>query len=313
MKWIKKGRIFKPDGRYDWMQEYAQVPVPLVYDDRLRIFYTTRPLQKNGQSVSEVSYIDVARNDPSKILYVHDKPVLPLGGIGTFDEFGIHPCMMLREENEIRFYYQGWTRMYSVPYTTSLGLAVSKDGGNTFQKIGAGPLLCRAADHPFLDNGFFILKENGTYHMVYATCREWIDVNGRLEPVYYLVQATSQDGLNWQRDSRALVPSRCPNEASGRPTMIKHNGRYHMWFCFRNAEDFRGNVSGAYRIGYAFSEDLDHWTRDDAAAGIDLSPGEWDSEMQAYPYVLELDGKIYLFYCGNGFGKEGFGYAELEI
>ena len=31
----------------------------------------------------------------------------------------------------------------------------------------------------------------------------------------------------------------------------------------------------------------------------------------AYPYLLRTDEHVFLFYCGNGFGAEGFGVAEL--
>ena len=32
-----------------------------------------------------------------------------------------------------------------------------------------------------------------------------------------------------------------------------------------------------------------------------------------YNKIIELNGKIIMLYCGNYFGKTGFGYAELEI
>ena len=84
-----------------------------------------------------------------------------------------------------------------------------------------------------------------------------------------------------------------------------------MWFCYRPALDFR-NSSRGYRIGYAFSHDMKEWKRDDSKAGIDISQDEsWDSQMICYPYVFTLDNKIIMLYCGNYFGKSGFGYAEL--
>ena len=39
----------------------------------------------------------------------------------------------------------------------------------------------------------------------------------------------------------------------------------------------------------------------------------WDSKMMAYPYVVCENDKYYMFYCGNGFRVEGFGYAELDL
>jgi len=46
---------------------------------------------------------------------------------------------------------------------------------------------------------------------------------------------------------------------------------------------------------------------------IDVSEEGWDSEMLAYPFFYKHNEKVYMFYNGNGFGKSGFGYAELEL
>jgi hypothetical protein len=84
-----------------------------------------------------------------------------------------------------------------------------------------------------------------------------------------------------------------------------------MFFCYRYSLNFRGRDKG-YRIGYAVSDDLVNWVRDDIKAGIDISEEGWDSEMISYPHVFELDSKIYMFYLGNQVGRFGFGLAQLE-
>ena len=35
----------------------------------------------------------------------------------------------------------------------------------------------------------------------------------------------------------------------------------------------------------------------------------WDSDMTAYPYVVVHEGRKFMFYNGNNFGKTGVGYA----
>jgi hypothetical protein len=52
--------------------------------------------------------------------------------------------------------------------------------------------------------------------------------------------------------------------------------------------------------------------RDDAAAGIDVSPSGWDADMLCYPHVFWCDGRAYMLYNGNAFGRDGFGVAVLE-
>ena len=85
-----------------------------------------------------------------------------------------------------------------------------------------------------------------------------------------------------------------------------------MFFCYRQVADFRKNRDKAYRIGYAYSEDLNNWTRDDDCVGIDVSMDGWDSDMLCYPHVFCCDDKIYMLYNGNEFGRFGFGLAVLE-
>jgi hypothetical protein len=34
--------------------------------------------------------------------------------------------------------------------------------------------------------------------------------------------------------------------------------------------------------------------------------------MMAYPFVIDINHRKYMFYNGNGFGKSGIGYAVLE-
>ena len=53
------------------------------------------------------------------------------------------------------------------------------------------------------------------------------------------------------------------------------------------------------------------WHRADTLGELLPSGKGWDSEMTCYPWVLELNGKTYLFYSGNYMGRDGFGYAEL--
>ncbi len=40
---------------------------------------------------------------------------------------------------------------------------------------------------------------------------------------------------------------------------------------------------------------------------------DFDSNMSAYPCIIELQNKSYMIYNGNEYGKFGFGYAEIEF
>jgi len=311
-KWEKKGLIFVPAGRYEWMHSHAQNPTVLILDDRLRIYFTCRPRKdKDGNVTAVTTFVDVKKNDPSQIIYIHDCPILTMGDTGTFDQFGVMPGAVLKVGDEVWLFYVGWVRSQGVPYNHAIGLAISDDEGFEFRRLGRGPILGRTPKEPFLQNSPYVFIQGELFHMWYSSGIEWIEHEGRMESIYVLMHATSSDGIQWNRESSPCVSGVVESECQTNPSVIEIDNRFHMWFCYRCGLDFR-NAERGYRIGYAWSEDLINWHRDDDRGALTPSREGWDSQMVCYPCVVKVNGNIYMFYSGNYFGRDGFGYAVLS-
>lgn len=315
MKWKKLGRIFDPT-KYKLpnnCKEYAQSPQTLVFDDFIRIYFSTREKDETGKFKSHIAFIEMDKN-LKNITNVSTDTVIKLGSLGCFDEHGIFPMSVLRDGNRILAYTTGWNRKISVSVDTSIGLAISTDDGKTFQKYGEGPILTSSLQEPFLIGDAFVVKFDDSYHMWYIYGKRWFKHQKEAPPdrVYKIGHATSNDGISWRKEGRQLIVDKInSNECQALPTVIYLNNTYHMYFCYRRAIGFRNDKDCGYRIGYAYSEDLLNWIRDDDNAGIDVSNGDWDSDMQCYPHVFRCDGKTYMLYNGNEFGRFGFGLAVL--
>ena len=316
-KWKKKGIIFNPVSRYEWMNTHAQVPYTLAMDgDILRVYFSTREAQDiNGNFKSYSAYVDLDINNFDNIINVSQKPIINLGGSGEFDEFGSMAGSVCKHDNEYWLYYCGWQRSLSTPYNWAIGLAKSNDKGDFFRKIGPGPIVGPAINEPYLQACPIVYKfsESTCWHMFYLSGVKWINVEGnKKESQYLIMHATSKDGVSWNRSSKAIIEPLVDDECQTSSSIFYKDGFYHMFFSYRHGVDFRVNKARGYRIGYAYSSDLANWKRDDSLAGIDVSEKGWDSEMIAYPHVFTVAGKYFMLYCGNDFGKNGFGYAALE-
>jgi len=79
----------------------------------------------------------------------------------------------------------------------------------------------------------------------------------------------------------------------------------------RDSRDFRGG-RGNYRLGYSESANGTDWERKDGSLGPEVATGNWEKEMQHYPFVIDVACKRYMFYNGNGFGRSGYGIAEWQ-
>ena len=318
MKWRKLGKIFDPT-EYELPNgcvEFAQSPQALVFDDFVRIYFSTRAVDpENGKYLSHIAFVDMdltLRN----VIRVADKQVIPLGELGAFDEHGIFPMSVMRHGDTILGYTCGWNRRVSVSVDTAIGMAVSYDEGLTFQRQGPGPVLAASLHEPFLVGDGYVRLVGETFYMWYIFGTSWKSYSPNSAPdrIYKIGQATSRDGTRWvKQDGCAIVPDRLgEDESQALPTVIEIEGRHHMFFCYRQSFDFRKNPSRGYRIGHAVSDDLMRWSRDDEMPALEVSEGAWDSDMMCYPNVFECRGEIYLLYNGNQFGRYGFGLAVLE-
>lgn len=309
MKWKKKGLIFRPAGDLEWMATHAGIPTPTkISEEIVRIYFSTR----SKAIRSAITFIDVEAANPGNIVYVHDQPVLSAGELGTFDDGGVGPYCVVDVDDKKWLYYGGWNAGVTVAYRNAIGLAVSEDGGLTFQRVCPGAIVDRNQWEPHFTTAAEVMRDHGKWRMWYGSATEWTIIDGKPEPRYQIKYAESLDGINWIRDNIVCIKYASELEANARPCVLREDGIYKMWFCFRGSRGYRTNRAESYRLGYAESPDGIEWTRKDGAVGIDRSDEGWDSVMMCYPYIYTHRGKKYLLYNGNGFGESGFGYAVLD-
>jgi hypothetical protein len=309
-KWIKKGLIYKPSGNAWWARTHASVPTVDATDpERWRIYFGTR----DEMNRNRISYIEVEAGNPSNILYQHDAPVLDLGRLGTFDDCGVMPSWILDHEGKKYLYYIGWTVRTTIPYHNSIGLAISTDGGRTFERFSEGPIIGQTCSEPFIAASCCVIIEEGVWKNWYLSGTGWTLIEGRPEPHYHIKYAESKDGIHWNREGIIAIDYRSEREAGiARPAVLKEVGRYRMWYSYRAGAGYRTDPDASYRIGYAESKDGISWTRLDDRISADLSSDTWDSDMMEYAHVIQYRNIKYMFYNGNKFGHSGFGFAALS-
>lgn len=303
--WLKLGRIWFADGSYDWMISHTTAPSALYLgDSKFRIYFNSR----NRENKSQPGYIDIKfENQYSvKVINVSERPVLKLGDPGLFDDAAIFAQSFVKRNELIYMYYNGWMRGVSVPYYTSIGLAISKDGGLSFNRYSPAPILCRSKIDPYGTGSPWVIYEDGIWRMWYLSIVRfgWIDGN----PMYYyhIKYAESEDGIHWDRRGIVAIDFEHPGETRiARPCVIYEDGIYKMWYCYAIG-------LGGYKIGYAESEDGIKWIRKDDDISFMGEVGDWDRGMMAYPFVFKYRNRKYMIYSGNEYGKGGMGLAILK-
>lgn len=279
------------------MVSHAAYPTPLrLSADRLRIYFNTRDTQKRGL----LAWIDVDPADPFRILDIAEEPALAPGPVGTFDDRGISNGSIQRIGDEIRLYYLGWNQAVDVPFRNSIGLAVSRDGAR-FERRFEGPLLDRSRFDPFTLTYPFVqpADDAGPWRMYYGSSREAgnIDENFR----HVMTEATSSDGIDWRPRGTEIVSLGKGERAITRPWRMDTESAQLLLYSIRRDQ---------YRIG-ASVRDGEEWRRisDDL---LGPSDDDWDSDASCYPAIIDFAGGCGLLYCGNGYGRTGFGLALIE-
>jgi len=302
LRWTKKGLVYCPRGDSEWARHSALQPTPyLTQDGTLRVFVGLR----DDQGISRVGFVDVEPDNPSRVLRVSRSPLLDIGEPGAFDDNGVVPCAIVERGEQTYLYYAGYQLGRKVRFLAFGGLAVSRDGGDSFVRYSKVPVVDRADEGLFFRAVHSVLFENGVYRVWYGTGSSWIQSGDKTLPVYNIRHMVSKDGINFPRSGVVCVETRDDEYRVGRPFVVKQGDKYSMFYSVAT------RMSG-YRLGYAESDDGIHWSRRDDKIGLDVSDNGWDSQMIAYSSLVNYKHQTYLFYNGNEMGRTGFGYAVLE-
>lgn len=228
MKWIKKGLIFKPEGQHEWVMTHAMLPVAdHISGDLYRILFSGR--DKFNRSLT--GYVEIDINNPQKILKLSHEPILALGSLGAFDDNGVSPTWMVNHQGVKYLYYFGWNKGSLVRAAEVSGLAISRDGGNSYQRFSRAPVIDRTDAEPYQILVIScILVEHGVWRMWYDSADEWQTPE---LPRYNIKYAESTDGIQWVRKGIVSVDYKSSDESRvSRASVIKEDGLYKMWHCY---------------------------------------------------------------------------------
>jgi len=300
MHWKKLGLFIEPQRDKWWSLTHAMIPTPEVLGNgTFRIYYSGR----NAQNQSHIAWADVDLNEPYRVLKYSEGPVLQPGALGCFDDNGVTPsCLIDLSQGEKALYYIGWNPGSTVRMHLFGGLAISRDGGKTFDRWSRAPILERSRTDPFLNTPPWVIRDGEGYRMFYVSGHEWVHKD---LPRYNIKTAFSKNGKEWLREGHVCIDFKDDSEnALARPYVLIENDLWRMWFGYKS-------VSG-YRIGYAESKDGLNWERLDHLAGIDVSESGFDSQMIEYASIVKHNDRYFMFYNGNNYGFDGIGLAVSE-
>ncbi len=249
-------------------------------------------------------------------------PLFDLGAEGSFDAtWCVLPCVH-RVGDKWHLYYTGRNQALKAGLQefTGIGLAVSDDLLH-WERASTEPVLRGDGFSQWPDNrgiagGGRIVnqcdKEGRTFYRMYYTLATGTPSEDLLiGQAKTAVTADSYDGISWFNKQVVLSPRLDADYENAAAIAL------NVW---KTASGWRaiyagiGTRFGAYSICEAESEDGITWNRGEPGENLSLAPQGygWESEMTEYPNVIEENGRLRLFYCGNGYGRTGIGTAVAE-
>lgn len=300
--WVKKGLLYSPG-----IAGFTHASHPCIVhveEDRHVVAFTCRDSKMRSHVFLSNAFVK------NGIVSLEGEPRLALypGATGYFDCDGAISVCFLKHADRYFLYYVGWQNLPDGMWICDTGRVNVDINSLSLIRVFPGPVLGRDKNKPLFAAGTAFLVDKGKWHTWFNSGIRWEQTENGLKHYYGIHHGTSENGIDWDCESDMCIPFADEYEyAFGRPTVTIWDGVYYMWFAHRATKTI-----DSYRIGFASSKDGLKWERNDALAGIEVSPEGWDSEMICYPYIFEHKGLKYMLYNGNGYGRTGFGYAILE-
>lgn len=302
-QWQKLGLVYRAqDHVSEWAKHSALTPTPFLRaDGSVRVYCGFR----DDTGISRIGYADIEPEDPHRIVAVSRSPVLDVGRPGCFDDNGVILGDVIRSGDQIFMFYVGFQKVAQVKFLAFTGLAVSKDEGDTFQRVSQSPLIDRHEGENYIAAVHSVRHEDGVWKLWYGAGDSWRTIGGTPYPSYGVHYLETRD-LSCPPAARTVCLAASDFEYRiGRPRVYRDAKGYQMHFT-------SGNLDGAYFPGVATSADGRTWKRSPKPFPLSLSSTGWDSRHLCYPAIVRLKDKALMFYNGNDMGYDGFGVAVSE-
>lgn len=313
--WVRdqNNPILPPQVDLDYDSTRCMNPFVVRVKDEYRLYYSGGDRKGHQRLCLATAPVD----DPTN--FKRHGVILALGEKGAFDaKWCVLPCVHQIGDRWFMYYSGHEGSDLGLQSFPGIGLAISEDGIH-FERYSADPVITGDQTAEFSNNrgvagGGSILEDvqaDGSirYRMYYTVAVGTKSEDVRVDQEKHCAVCHSQDGIHWT-DHRLLMSPRkgVANEdvAVAAPFVWRDGDVYRMLYCGI------GTRWGFYSISEAVSDDGYVWARGDGDENITLAPNadcEWESQMVEYPCVIQEEGQLRLFYCGNGYGKTGIGTA----
>jgi hypothetical protein len=290
-------------GAQGWVSHFM-APAPLLLDDRIRVFLGGW----NADGISQIFFVDVERGDPTVVIRSSSKPVMGIGRPGCFDENGVFPGSMWADPTDGEgpiLYYTGFQLGQRVRHFNFGGAARLDSACERAERVSEAPILDRSDEGLMVRAGISSVRYAGRVRSAYSAGNEWRNVGGTLRPVYDIYEQETPDGLSFSAEGACILrhdPKR--EHALGRPHYVCAGDETLLFFTTRD-------LTMRYRFGAAYERD-GGWNRC-RIHGLDATTHGFDDGMTYFPAPLTADGRLLIFYSGNGYGQAGLGVGEMVV
>ncbi|MGB5919212.1 hypothetical protein, partial [Arcobacter sp.] len=228
MVWTKLGQIYKFKQIDNYLLSHASNPLAVhLKDDIYRIFFSGRD-KENKSSVGYVD-IDILKQD---VINRCENVIFKYGAENSFYSHGVSIGNMYSSNGKNYIQFMGWQIKDGGHWRGDIGrLKVDE----TFDSLELDPkevfIGCDDEDKVSLSYSW-IMQDDGIYKMWYGSTIDWTSEND--EMIHVIKYATSNDGKTWEKHGLAVPYEIGVAQAFSRPTVIKDDMGYHMWFSYRS-------------------------------------------------------------------------------
>jgi len=301
MRYKRGGFLFNPRDKFSWALSHALQPTPIKTKEGILVFCGFR--DKDG--VSRIGRILLSGKKKLSVEHVHPDPVLDVGEDGCFDDNGVVPCFVKRSENNLIMFYAGYQLVKKIKFQVFGGIAISSDEGKTFHRLSKTPFTDRTNDEPFFRVVHSIISKGDKFHFFYGGGDSFINILGKDYPSYNIRSFKSESLMKSDKKYSIIIDCKKNIEYRvARPYVYGLDSGFKMVF-------FSTNMENKFSLEIASSSDLKSWSREKLL--IDGENEHWDNEMMAYPSRIATKKCEYIFYNGNNYGEDGFGYLYREL